>query len=186
MKIHALFLLAAMVAGSTFGQGLINRRAPSFSLPDSTFKQYDILDYRGKWLLLEFVMTSPQNCPACKENSKKLDALAAANGSRMAVLAIANTPPETQDTVKAFVNETKVRFPILFDASMVAMAYFKATPSKPSIDAGHIFAINPQGTIVQAWTAGLAADAGFAAEVQKLIGAAPAKAAPAKSGKSKK
>ena len=187
MKMFASFFLAGILA-TAFGQGLINRRAPSFSLPDSAFTQYDILDYRGKWLLLEFLSTSGQTCPSCKENTKKLDALMAKNSSRLAVLAIANTPPETQDTVKAFVNETKVKIPILFDASMVALAYFKATPSNNSIPTGYVFAINPQGTIVQAWTSELAAKPGFAADVETLIGGGASKSAPAsaKGAKAKK
>jgi peroxiredoxin len=189
MKTFASLLLATLFAASAFGQGLINRRAPSFSLPDSAFNQFDILDYRGKWLLLEFMMTTPQNCVKCRDVTKRLDALMVKNGTKLSVLAIANTPPETQDTVKAYINETKTKIPVLFDASMVAMAYFKATPSRPAIDPGHVFAINPQGTIVQDWTAALASDAMFTADVEKLLnggGTAAPKAEPAVKSKSKK
>jgi peroxiredoxin len=157
MKLFVCLFLAALSAGSAFGQiaqSLINRRAPSFSLPDSNFAQHDILDYRGKWLLLEFLMTTPQNCATCKDISKRLDALQTKYAGKLAVIGIANTPPETQDTIKAFVAETKVKFPVVFDASMVAMAYFKATPQRPAIDPGHIFAINPEGRIVMDWIAG--------------------------------
>ena len=41
-------LLPALGVPGAEGQGLSNRRAPSFSLPDSTLKQHDLLDYRGK------------------------------------------------------------------------------------------------------------------------------------------
>jgi peroxiredoxin len=189
MKTFASFLLAATLSATAFGQGLINRRAPSFSLPDSTFTQFDILDYRGKWLLLEFMMTSAQNCPNCKEITKKIDAIVAKNSTKLSALAIANTPPETQDTVKAFVNETKVKMPILFDASMVAMAYFKDTPQRPAIDSGHVFAINPQGTIVKDWTAQMANAATFASEIDQLLtgaAAAPKSEPASKAQKSKK
>ncbi|MFM2125546.1 MAG: hypothetical protein RL328_1997, partial [Acidobacteriota bacterium] len=86
-------------------------------------------------------------------------------------------------TVKAFVNETKIKIPVVFDASMVAMAYFKATPSKGAIDAGHVFAINPQGTIMQDWVSVTTGQAGFVAEVEKLISGGASKAAPAKAKK---
>ena len=166
MKIVAsLFLLASLASA----QGLINRRAPSFSLPDSAFTQFDILDYRGKWLLLEFMMTGDQNCPMCKDITKKLDALQAKHGAKLAVLSIANTPPETQDTIKKFIAETKTRTPILFDASMVAMAYFKATPARPAIDTGHVFAIDPTGMIVQDWIQALVLAPAFSSEVDKLV-----------------
>jgi peroxiredoxin len=192
MRIAASLLLLSTL---TFGQGLINRRAPSFSLPDSNFTQFDILDYRGKWLLIEFMMTGDQNCPQCKDITKKLDALQAKHGSKLAVLSIANTPPETQDTIKKFVAETKTKTPILFDASMVAMAYFKATPARPAIDTGHVFAVDPSGTIVQDWVQALVLAPAFSSDVDKLVArgtsapsapAAPTKAEPASKAKAKK
>jgi peroxiredoxin len=166
MRIAASLLLLSTLASA---QGLINRRAPSFSLPDSNFTQFDILDYRGKWLLIEFMMTGDQNCPLCKDITKKLDALQAKHGAKLAVLSIANTPPETQDTIKKFVAETKTKTPILFDASMVAMAYFKATPARPAIDTGHVFAIDPSGTIVQDWVQTLVLAPAFSSDVDKLV-----------------
>lgn len=188
MRTFASFLLVSTLAVTAFGQGLINRRAPSFSLPDSNFTQFDILDYRGKWLLIEFMMTGETNCPMCKDITKKLDALQAKHGAKLAVLSIANTPPETQDTIKKFITETKTKTPILFDASMVAMAYFKATPARPAIDTGHVFAVDPSGTIVQDWTQALVIGPSFSSDVDKLIarGTSPAKAAPATKAKAKK
>jgi len=46
---------ALSTTGLLSAQPLSGRRAPSFSLPDSKLKQHDILDYRGKWLLLDFM-----------------------------------------------------------------------------------------------------------------------------------
>ncbi|MEI9814526.1 MAG: TlpA disulfide reductase family protein [Acidobacteriota bacterium] len=169
MKMFAWFFVAATLAGSVFAQGLTNRRAPSFSLPDSNFVQHDILDYRGKWLFLEFLMTTQQNCPSCKDITRRLDALATKYAGKLAALGIANTPPETQDTIKAFAAELKVKVPVVFDASMVAMAYFKATPQRPAIDPGHIFAINPDGMIVQDWTAAQVIGPNFDKEVDALL-----------------
>ncbi|MEO5924862.1 MAG: TlpA disulfide reductase family protein [Bryobacteraceae bacterium] len=169
MKLFASLALVSILAASAYGQGLINRRAPSFSLPDSNFTQFDILDYRGKWLLLEFMMTGDTNCPMCKDITKKLDALQLKHGSKLAVLSIANTPPETQDTIKKFIADTKSKTPIVFDASMVAMAYFKATPARPAIDTGHVFAIDPSGTIVQDWAQALVMGPSFSSDVDKLI-----------------
>jgi peroxiredoxin len=185
MRIAALLLLSTLA----FGQGLINRRAPSFSLPDSNFTQFDILDYRGKWLFLEFMMTGETNCAVCKDITKKLDALQAKHGAKMAVLLIANTPPETQDTIKKFISETKTKTPILFDASMVAMSYFKATPARPAIDTGHVFAIDPSGMIVQDWVQASVMAPAFSSDVDKLIArgtGAPPAPAPAAKSKTKK
>jgi cytochrome oxidase Cu insertion factor (SCO1/SenC/PrrC family) len=51
-------------------QGLSGRRAPSFTLPDSNLKAYDILDFRGHWLLLDFMKT---DCPRCKALTQILE-----------------------------------------------------------------------------------------------------------------
>ncbi len=187
MKLSVCLLLAALSAAPAFSQvaqSLINRRAPSFSLPDSNFAQHDILDYRGKWLLLEFLMTSQQNCASCKDVTKRLDAIVTKNPTKIAALGIANTPPETQDTIKAFAAELKTKIPIVFDASMVAISYFKATPQRPQLDPGHVFAINPNGQIVMDWTAGNVGPS-FEKDLEALMSGA-SKGTPAKSSKAKK
>jgi peroxiredoxin len=172
-----LFLFASLLTLTVVGQvtppltGLSNRRAPSFSLPDSNFKQYDILDFRGKWLLIEFLMTRPEDCKPCKDVTANLDKLLEKHGAaKLGALAIAQTPRETQDTVRGFIAATKTKVPIVFDASMVGISYFKATPQTPAMDVGHIFLVNPQGTIVKDWTGQVAATAALIREVDSVIG----------------
>jgi len=157
-------LLVAACALSA--QGLVNRRAPSFTLPDSALKQHDILDYRGSWLLLDFMET---NCPSCKELSKKLESVKSKYGSKVGVLSIVITPPETQVSVGKYIAETKITTPILFDSSQVAIAYFKATPQNAAFDSPHVFAINPAGLIVKDWTGPATLGLGFLAELDQLI-----------------
>src|SRR6185503_9934570 len=74
-----VFFAVALVVSA---QGLVNRRAPSFSLPDSALKQYDILDYRGRWLLLGFIGTGSADS---KEFSKKLETVKAKHGSKVGI-----------------------------------------------------------------------------------------------------
>ena len=164
-----LFLAAAI---SLSAQGLTNRRAPSFSLPDSNLRQHDILDYRGSWLLLEFMET---NCPNCKELSKKLQSIKTKYGPKVGVLSIVITPPETQATVGKYVAETKITTPILFDSSQVAISYFKATPQNPTFDTPHLFAINPNGLIVKEWSQPAMLGLGFLVDLEQLITGSPAK-----------
>src|ERR1700687_3201971 len=95
----SIFLAATLALSA---QGLVNRRAPSFSLPDSTLQQHDILDYRGSWLLLEFMNT---DCPHCKELSIKLEGVKKKYGAKVAVLSVVVTPPETQASVAKYVAE---------------------------------------------------------------------------------
>jgi len=164
-----LFLVAAL---SLTAQGLSNRRAPSFSLPDSTLRQHDILDYRGTWLLIDFTETNPVKC---KELSVKLEAVKKKYGVKVNILSIVLAPPETQASVAKLVAETKMTTPVLFDSSQVAIAYFKATPQNPSFDSPHLFAINPNGMIVKDWTQPATMGPGFLTELDQLIAGSPAK-----------
>jgi peroxiredoxin len=175
MRIFLPFVLCCVLTlsgPSLSGQALGGRRAPSFSLPDSNNVQHDILDYRGKWLLLTF--TTSMGCQHCAQFSRELDKLQSA---KIAVLSVM-LPPENYSTGTRYATENKLTSPIVFDQSQVAIAYFKATPAHPRIDTPHLFAINPAGMIVQDWSdnavgAMLAAKGGVAAAVQALIAAAP-------------
>lgn len=167
-RLTVFFAIALTVSA----QGLVNRRAPSFSLPDSALKQYDILDYRGSWLLLGFIGTGSSDS---KEFSKKLEAVKAKHGSKVGILSVLISPPETQATAAKYVSETKITTPILFDSGQVAIAYFKATPQKPTFDQPHLFAINPNGLIVKEWSQAAIQAPGFMAELDQLIASSAAK-----------
>jgi len=157
-------------ATSLKGQSLSGRRAPSFALPDSTLKAYDILDYRGRWLLLDFMKT---DCPGCKALTKALEQLKTRLGAKIAVLSIVE-PPDNTATVAKYIAETKTTIPIVFDSSQTAIFYFKATPQRPSFDTPHLFAIDPNGTIVQDWSEGALGSLSFPDEVAQLVKGGPA------------
>jgi peroxiredoxin len=129
-------------------QGLSNRRAPSFNLPDSNFKRYDVLDYRGKWLLLDFMRT---DCPHCQALSATLEKVQVRYGGRVSVLSIVITPPDNQTTVGKYVKDLHVTWPITFDQGQVAASFFNATPQHQSFDTPHLFVIDPNGNIVRDW-----------------------------------
>ncbi len=129
-------------------QSLSGRRAPSFSLPDSTLTQHDILDYRGKWLLLDFMKT---DCPHCLALSKNLEQVKAQFGPKVEILSVVIAPPETTTTVARYLVDNKLNQTIVFDQGQTAAAYFKATPAKPGFDTPHLFVISPSGTIVRDW-----------------------------------
>lgn len=149
LKFSAALMAAALfLTGQPLNIGLSGRRAPSFSLPDFRLQQHDILDYRGRWLLLDFMKT---DCPHCKELSKKLEGVMAKYSGRVAVMSIV-LPPDNQATVQKYMIETHTTSPIVFDSSQVAVAYFKATPQTPGFDTPHLFAIDPNGMIVRDWS----------------------------------
>jgi peroxiredoxin len=166
MMRKAAILLFCVLLPLAAQSSLSGRRAPSFSLPDSHFQQHDLLDYRGRWLLLDFMKT---DCPHCQALSKLLESRKSQLGNRAAVLAIVIAPPENQATVARYVAETKTTAPIVFDQGQVAISYFKATPQNPSFDTPHLFAIDPNGMIVRDWNQNQVEARGFAAELEQLI-----------------
>ena len=128
-------------------------------------KAYDIQDYRGRWLLLDFMKT---DCPHCKALTQKLEQLKPKLGAKVAILAIV-VPPDNTASAAKYAAETKTSTPILFDSGQTAMWYFNASPSRPSFDTPHLFAVNPQGTIVRDWTEAGVEAPGFAAELEALV-----------------
>lgn len=168
MKKQLIAVLALATASLTMGQLLSGRRAPSFALPDSSLKLYDILDYRGHWLLLNFMKT---DMPASKPLNKNLDQLKARLGANVAILSIV-LPPDNTATVAKYIAETHTTTPILFDSGQTGMWYFMATPQRPSFDSPHLFAINPQGIIVRDWHQAEIEKGGYMPQVEALLGGA--------------
>lgn len=167
LKFSAALICAALsLVGQPLASGLSNRRAPSFSLPDARLVQHDILDYRGKWLLIDFMKT---DCPHCKELSKKLEAVMQKSGGKVAVLSIV-LPPDNQQTVTRYAAETRTTSPIVFDGSQVAVAYFKATPATPGFDTPHLFAVDPNGMIVRDWSQAAVELPNFQSDLEQLVG----------------
>jgi len=172
-----LFTGLVLCASLAAGQSLSGRRAPSFSLPDSTITQHDILDYRGKWLLLDFMKT---DCPHCAALSKTLEQIKMQFGPKVGILSVVISPPESTTTIARYILDNKLTATFVFDQGQVATAYFKMTPAHPSFDTPHLFVINPAGTIAQDWgyadsTAEILEGPGLARELQALMagGATP-------------
>jgi peroxiredoxin len=161
-----LVFIFGLVAAMAAGQGLSGRRAPGFSLPDPMFNQHDLADYKGKWLLIEFMRT---DCPHCKMLSKLLESTKGKYGGKFAVLDVVIAPPENQATVAAYITENKITNPIVFDQGQVALAYFKATPARPSFDTPHLFAVDPNGNIARDWSQGDVEDKNFPGLLDALI-----------------
>jgi peroxiredoxin len=139
MRFPALLLLSAVCA---LGSGeLSGRRAPGFSLPDSTTKQFDPQDYRGKLLLIEFMQT---DCLHCQKFSAVLEQAKTKYGAKLGILSIVN-PPSDAKAVAGFVAQFKVTTPILFDCGQVAYSYIK--PTTPTVNIPHLFLIDGDGMI---------------------------------------
>lgn len=134
----ALCATALFAAGETVG-----RRAPGFSLPDTSFKQHDSQDYRGRILIVEFMQTT---CPHCATFSTVLEQVAAKYAGKVAVLSIVN-PPDTMQNVSRYATAHKVTSPILFDCGQVAASFVQGTPQNASFSLPRVFIIDGKGII---------------------------------------
>lgn len=123
---------------------LSNRRAPGFSLSAPNLKQYDLADFRGKVVLLNFMKT---DCPNCSAFSKILAEAQEKYKDRLQVLSIAPSPPETQNSVRGYLNRNGINQVVLFDCRQVAISYFKLSPANPTFDVPHVFVIDQRGQI---------------------------------------
>jgi peroxiredoxin len=138
-----ILLLAAFAACVAQAGPLSGRRVPSFALPDVSMKYHDVLDYRGKLLVIEIMQTS---CPHCRDLAGTLERVKARYGGKVAILSIV-VPPDTQQTVATFIAQNRVSYPILFDCGQATAALLKVSPQKPGINLPQVLIVDAQGMI---------------------------------------
>lgn len=122
---------------------LAGKRVASFTLPDSQGRYHDVLDYRGKVLLIDIMKT---DCPHCATFSRTLERVKSRYGDRIHILSIVN-PPDNQQTVAAYVARHRVSTPILFDFGQAVAAMLQITPQNPNIRLPTLLVVAPDGTI---------------------------------------
>lgn len=131
-------LTSALHAGPLAG-----KRIASFTLPDSQARYHDVLDYRGKILLIDIMKT---DCPHCATFSKVLERVKALYGDRIHILSVVN-PPDNQQSVAAYVARNKITTPILFDFGQAVAAMLNITPQNPTIKLPTLLVVGPDGVI---------------------------------------
>ena len=72
--------------------------------------------YRGKVVLLNIMKT---DCPHCGAFSKILGQAQKKYGDRLQVLSIVNSPPENQNSVRAYLGKNGLSMVVLFDCRQV-------------------------------------------------------------------
>lgn len=173
--IPAFLCLAAFVACLSAGP-LSGRRVPSFTLPDSSANYHDILDYRGKVVLVDVMQSG---CAHCRELAAQLEKVQDKYGSSVPILAIV-IPPDNPQTVREFITSFHVRYPILFDCGQVTASLVKATPANPQVNFPHLFLVDRSGLIREDydWVSGqvFLSGNGLFQSIDKLLAEAPAKA----------
>jgi peroxiredoxin len=141
LRIVAVFLafIACAPAQSVFG-----RRAPGFALPDSTLKYYDLQDFRGKVVLIDFMRT---DCPKCQEVTKILEQVKAKFGDRIQVLSVLNDRIDNAGTAKKYIAATNSTSPYVFDCGQMMAAYLQITPKNPTVHFPHVVVLDKTGMI---------------------------------------
>jgi len=138
LTLSALGLLAGPATG---------KRVASFTLPDATGKYYDVLDYRGKVLLIDIMKTE---CAHCQTFTRTLERVKARYGDRIAILSVVN-PPDDPPKVANYIAKFKVTSPILFDFGQATAAMLKITPQNPSISLPHLLLVDANGIVQRDW-----------------------------------
>jgi peroxiredoxin len=168
MRKLSLLLLCAI---SLFAADAI-RRAPSFSLVDDKLEQHDLLDYRGKLVLLNFTQT---NCPHCAPVADLLQKMQKKYGDKIAVLAVVN-PPDTPETMRNYISGHGITYPVLFDMGQVSFSYVRTT----TMNFPRLYMIDANGFIQRDYLYGPLTREIFegdklAPEIDKLLTSAPQK-----------
>lgn len=151
------------------------RRAPGWALPDSKMQVHDLMDYRGKVVILEFMQTT---CPHCAAFATILNEAQQKYGDKVAIVAIANSATDNQNTVAQYIAGHQVRYSVLFDAGQMAYSYFQSQ----KFDNPHVYLIDAYGMIKGDFGYGpmskeIFEGKGLFAEIDKVLGGgtAPAK-----------
>jgi peroxiredoxin len=168
MKKVLLILLAAGALASVHAQVL--RRAPGFALPDSKMKVWDLYDFRGKPLVLEFMQSA---CAHCNEFAPVLNRVKARYGDRISILSVAN-PPDNMNTVSQYAAKHQITYPIVFDMGQAAYSYLLKT----KFDLPQVFLIDAQGMILKQFeysplTKDIFEGDGLMWEIDRMLGPAP-------------
>lgn len=132
-----LAIILSLAAASSFAA---QRRAPGFALPDSRMQVYDLADYRGKIVLLEFIQTT---CPHCNAFADILRQVEQKYGNKIQVLAVVKAPEDNANTVSEFVKAHKITYPILFDTGQMMFSYLRSG----AITFPHLYVIDGNGEI---------------------------------------
>ncbi len=98
------------------------RRAPGWALPDSKMKVYDLADYRGKVVILEFIQT---DCPHCAAFADILRGVEQKYGPKIQIIGVAIAQHDTPNSVNAYITGHRVDYPVLLDSGQMAYSYMQ-------------------------------------------------------------
>jgi len=116
------------------------QRAPGFALPDAKLQVYDLYDYRGKIVVLEFLQTT---CPHCAAFAEVLHKVQEQYAGKVQILAVVNSAQDRADTVAQYIAGHKATYPVLFDAGQMEYSYARV----PHFELPQVYIIDAKGTV---------------------------------------
>jgi peroxiredoxin len=120
-----ILIVGLLFLASAFGQS-----SPELSLKDATGKTYNLSDYRGKIVVLNFWATW---CVPCKEEMPLFTEAHKRYSQRgLVILAASLDDDRTRKYVAKFVHAFKMEFPVLVDATTTTMQQMGLGDSVPS------------------------------------------------------
>ena len=135
-------------------QGLTNKPAPDFSLPDRNSKLHKLSDYQGKWVVVYFY--PKDDTPGCtKEACGFRDIFAEYSGKGIEVLGISKDSPASH---KKFIEKYKLKFTLLSDEEKKVIKSYGAWGKKKFMGREfegvfrYSFLIDPKGIIRKVYT----------------------------------
>jgi peroxiredoxin len=168
MKPTRILISFLMCAAAIFAGEQTGRRAPGWALPDTKMEFHDLMDYRGKVVVIEFMQTTCEHCanfvPVLQQVQQKY-------GARVQVLSIVNGAADDMNKVKQYVAGHKITYPILFDQGQMEYSYVR----KMQVDNPTVFLVDAAGTIRNDFSYGpltksMFEPAAMFAEIDKILG----------------
>jgi len=141
-------MVLAFAAGCTRSENTSTASAPDFTLQDLSGKHVHLGDLKGSVVLVEFWATW---CPPCRESIPGMERLHKAYRDKGLVVLGVSLDTSGVDSVRSFVRESGISYPILQGSDEVASKYMvRAIPT--------MFLVNKDGVIARQYLGGAEGD----------------------------
>ena len=143
LKLALLAVLMALFAG----EAAWARTAPDFSLPGPDGKPVRLSNYRGKYVVVEMMLTT---CPHCQTAGKVLDRLFKENASQLMVIAVSTDFMSGAGlmVLDMYSKVHSITYPVLMGDWKVLNQYMGLVPGQ-NFHVPIFFFIDPSGEIVE-------------------------------------
>jgi peroxiredoxin len=120
-ELARIVLLVCLAVSTALATGRVPRKSPDLIIAEPSVKQMRVSSFKGKVVLLEFMVT---DCPHCLRVAQTIDKLGRELGPRgFQPLGVAFDSGVTEQTVKDFTRKFQVAYPIGYVTSEKVDSY---------------------------------------------------------------